>query len=135
MLSQARWILATAIGVAVVVAVWLEPDVRDPSGEPAVPRTLPAENFSANAPSGQTQKSPPGPPSESGRAAPASGAESPSVEWQSRLRAYWHDVDRILAKRSDSKADHEKIRDALRARHFTVEERPTVRALDATRYP
>jgi hypothetical protein len=116
MLSQVRWILATAIGVAIVVAVWLEPDVRDPSGEPAVPRTLPAENLSTNTPSGQTQ-------------------ESPSVEWQSRLRAYWHDVDRILAKRSGSKADHEKIRDALRTRHFTVEERPTVRALDATRYP
>jgi hypothetical protein len=133
MLSRLRWILATAIGVAIVIAVWLEPDVRDPSGEPATPRAVPTRNSTAHAPSEQARRSSPDPASQATSSPPASPADSPSVEWQSRLRAYWSDLDRILARRQGNKADHDAIRDALRARHFTVEERPTVRALDASR--
>jgi hypothetical protein len=133
MLSQLRWIFATAIGVAIVIAVWLEPEVRDPSGEPATPRTAPIGGSSAHAPSGQAPQTSPGLASEPTGSSSVSLGDSPSVEWQDRLRAYWSDVDRILARRQGNKADHDKVRDALRARHFTVEERPTVRALDASR--
>jgi hypothetical protein len=133
MLSQLRWIIATAIGVAIVIAVWLEPDVRDPSGEPATARTAPTGDSSAHALSEQAPRSSPGLASEPTGSSSVSPDDSPSVEWQSRLRAYWAEVDRILARRQSNKADHDKIREALRARHFTVEERPTVRALDASR--
>ena len=129
MLSQLRWVLGVAIGVAVIVAVWLEPDVRDPSGEPAVPRST--QSGLANAPdSGSLLASPASP------ASPASATNetaSSSVEWQNRLREYWADVDRILAQRRGNTKDHDQIREALLARHFNVDERPAVRALDASR--
>ncbi len=128
MLSQLRWILGVAIGVAVIVAVWLEPDVRDPSGEPAVPRS--AQSGLANAPdSGSLLASPASP------ASATNGTASSSVEWQNRLREYWADVDRILAQRRGSTKDHDQIREALLTRHFNVDERPAVRALDASRTP
>ena len=131
MLSQLRWVLGVAIGVAVIVAVWLEPDVRDPSGEPAVPRST--QSGLANAPdSGSLLASPASP------ASPASATNetaSSSVEWQNRLREYWADVDRILAQRRGNTKDHDQIREALLSRHFSVDERPAVRALDASRTP
>ena len=131
MLSQLRWVLGVAIGVAVIVAVWLEPDVRDPSGEPAVPRST--QSGLANAPdSGSLLASPASP------ASPASATNetaSSSVEWQNRLREYWADVDRILAQRRGNTKDHDQIREALLTRHFNVDERPAVRALDASRTP
>ena len=129
MLSQLRWILGVAIGVAVVVAVWLEPDVRDPSGEPAVPRSAPSGLASPpDAGSLLPSRKPPESPA-------ADGTASSSVEWQNRLREYWADVDRILAQRRGNTRDHDEIREALRARHFSVDERPAVRALDASRKP
>jgi lipase chaperone LimK len=57
------------------------------------------------------------------------------VEWQNRLREYWADVDRILAQRRGNTKDHDQIREALLTRHFSVDERPAVRALDASRTP
>ena len=126
MLSQLRWVLGVAIGVAVIVAVWLEPDVRDPSGEPAVPRST--QSGLANAPdSGSLLASPASPASATNETA------SSSVEWQNRLREYWADVDRILAQRRGNTKDHDQIREALLSRHFSVDERPAVRALDASR--
>ena len=73
MLSELRWMLGVAIGLAVVVAVWLEPDVRDPSGEPAQPwPSLVVE-------------------------APEPGAsDSESVRWQQRIAAYWAELDLSL---------------------------------------
>jgi hypothetical protein len=135
MLSQLRWILGVAIGVAVIVAVWLEPDVRDPSGEPAVPRST--QSGLANAPdSGSLLPSPASPASaDSPKSSATTGTASSSVEWQNRLRAYWADVDRILAQRRGNTKDHDQIREALLTRHFSVDERPAVRALDATRTP
>jgi hypothetical protein len=135
MLSQLRWILGVAIGVAVIVAVWLEPDVRDPSGEPAVPRST--QSGLANAPdSGSPLPLPASPASaDSPKSSATTGTASSSVEWQNRLRAYWADVDRILAQRRGNTKDHDQIREALLTRHFSVDERPAVRALDATRTP
>ncbi|HIG02320.1 MAG TPA: hypothetical protein EYQ66_13610 [Myxococcales bacterium] len=135
MLSQLRWILGVAIGVAVIVAVWLEPDVRDPSGEPAVPRST--QSGLANAPdSGSLLPLPASPASaDSPKSSATTGTASSSVEWQNRLRAYWADVDRILAQRRGNTKDHDQIREALLTRHFSVDERPAVRALDATRTP
>ena len=132
MLSQLRWILGVAIGVAVIVAVWLEPDVRDPSGEPAVPRST--QSGLANAPdSGSLLPSPAS--ADSPKSSATTGTASSSVEWQNRLRAYWADVDRILAQRRGNTKDHDQIREALLSRHFSVDERPAVRALDASRTP
>ena len=135
MLSQLRWVLGVAIGVAVIVAVWLEPDVRDPSGEPAVPRST--QSGLANAPdSGSLLTSPASPASTASTAnGTANETASSSVEWQNRLREYWADVDRILAQRRGNTKDHDQIREALLARHFNVDERPAVRALDASRTP
>lgn len=135
MLSQLRWILGVAIGVAVIVAVWLEPDVRDPSGEPAVPRST--QSGLANAPdSGSLLPLPASPASaDSPKSSATTGTASSSVEWQNRLRAYWADVDRILAQRRGNTKDHDQIREALLTRHFSVDERPAVRALDASRTP
>jgi len=141
MLSQLRWVLGVAIGVAVIVAVWLEPDVRDPSGEPAVPRSAPS-GLASPPDSGSLLPLPASPTSPTSPASPASlkslaanGTASSSVEWQNRLRAYWADVDRILAQRRGSTKDHDQIREALLTRHFNVDERPAVRALDASRTP
>ena len=135
MLSQLRWILGVAIGVAVIVAVWLEPDVRDPSGEPAVPRS--AQTGLATPPdSGSLRPLPASPTSPASlKSLAANGTASSSVEWQNRLRAYWADVDRILAQRRGNTKDHDQIRKALITRHFNVDERPAVRALDASRTP
>jgi hypothetical protein len=135
MLSQLRWILGVAIGVAVIVAVWLEPDVRDPSGEPAVPRSAPS-GLASPPDSGSLLPLPASPASPASlKSLAANGTASSSVEWQNRLRAYWADVDRILAQRRGSTKDHDQIREALLTRHFNVDERPAVRALDASRTP
>ncbi len=135
MLSQLRWILGVAIGVAVIVAVWLEPDVRDPSGEPAVPRST--QSGLANAPDSDSLLPLPASPTsaDSPKSSASNGTASSSVEWQNRLRAYWADVDRILAQRRGNTKDHDQIREALLTRHFSVDERPAVRALDASRTP
>jgi len=129
MLSQLRWVLGVAIGVAVIVAVWLEPDVRDPSGEPAVPRST--QSGLANAPDSGSLL----PSTASTANGTANETASSSVEWQNRLREYWADVDRILAQRRGNTKDHDQIREALLSRHFSVDERPAVRALDASRTP
>jgi len=134
MLSQLRWVLGVAIGVAVIVAVWLEPDVRDPSGEPAVPRST--QSGLANAPdSGSLLPSAANGSANGSANETANETASSSVEWQNRLREYWADVDRILAQRRGNTKDHDQIREALLSRHFSVDERPAVRALDASRTP
>lgn len=115
MLSQIRWMLGMAIGVAIIVAVWLEPEVRDLSGEPAVPRqTLP--------------RAQPGP-------GVAATNPSSSVRWQQRLKAYWTELEAALTDPGNAGADPVELQEGLRARHFSVEERPLVRALDANREP
>jgi len=105
--------LGVAIGVAIIVAVWLEPDVRDLSGEPARPRPPIARDAVAGS--------------------PETRALSPSVRWQQRLEAYWAELDAALADSRNGEADRRAIQETLRAEHFELEERPTVRALDATR--
>ena len=102
--------LGVAIGLAVVVAVWLEPDVRDPSGEPARPR--PSRVVETTEPS-------------------ASGSEA--VRWQQRIATYWAELDRGLADSALGPEARAEFQETLRARHFNVEERPLVRALDAGR--
>jgi hypothetical protein len=119
-LSQARWMLGVAIGVAVIVAVWLEPDVRDPSGEPARPRP------ERVAPSGR-----PSLPTAEARA-PAS-PDSASVRWQRRLAAYWAELDAGMDDPALRAEDRAAFQETLRARHFDAQERPVVRALDAGR--
>ncbi|MDE0885179.1 MAG: hypothetical protein OSB70_06565 [Myxococcota bacterium] len=108
MLSQLRWILGMAIGVVIMAAVWREPYVRDPSGEPARPRPAIARSAEPAAP-------------------------SPSVRWQLRLEAYWAELDASLADPLNAGADHRVIQEILRAQHFELDERPTVRVLDASR--
>ena len=102
--------LGVAIGLAVVVAVWLEPDVRDPSGEPA--RPWPTRVVEVAEPS-------------------ASGSEA--VRWQQRIATYWAELDRGLADSALGPEARAEFQETLRARHFNVEERPLVRALDAGR--
>jgi len=120
MLSQLRWIMGVAIGVAIIVAVWLEPDVRDPSGEPAEPRA-------------RMQRVSPAVPPPSSTGAEAADSASPSVRWQRRLAAYWADLDGLRDAPGAVPEDTQKQREALLAEHFSVEERPLVRALDASR--
>jgi len=110
MLSEIRWMLGVAIGLAVVVAVWLEPDVRDPSGEPARPR--PSRVVATSAPE---------------------ASDSEAVRWQQRIAAYWAELDRGLADSALGPEARAEFQEALRARLFNVEERPLVRALDAGR--
>lgn len=120
MLSQLRWIMGVAIGVAIIVAVWLEPDVRDPSGEPAEPRSR-VQQVTSPA------------PASSPAAREAADPVSPSVRWQRRLAAYWADLDGLRDAPGALPEDAQEQREALLAEHFSVEERPLVRALDASR--
>jgi hypothetical protein len=124
MLSQIRWMMGVAIGVAIIVAVWLEPDVRDPSGEPARPR--PQAGMTGN-PVANPSASGPAAIGDSGRAA------SPSVRWQVRIATYWAELDALLADPKLAGSEREAAREALLARHFEVGERGQVRALDAGR--
>lgn len=115
MLSQIRWMMGVAIGIAIIVAVWLEPDVRDPSGEPARPRP----RFESGTTQGTTD----------GRGEPRSA----SVRWQARIAVYWAELDVLLADPNLAGREREVAREALLARHFEVAERGHVRALDAGR--
>ncbi len=43
LLSQLRWLGALAIGVAVMIAMYLDPEVEAPGGQPAPPASAPAQ--------------------------------------------------------------------------------------------
>ena len=123
MLSQVRWMMSVAIGIAVVVAVWLEPDVRDPAGEPARPR--PGAEARARRSAGDLTPVP--------GAGGAGQTRSASAQWQARIAAYWAELDALLADPSLAGREREAAREALLAQHFEVAERGQVRALDAGR--
>ncbi|MCS5637427.1 MAG: lipase chaperone [Myxococcota bacterium] len=122
MLSQLRWMMGVAIGVAIMVAVWLEPKVRDPSGEPARPRPRPEAGMTEN-PSARAQ----GAMGDPGR------GPSAAVRWQARIAAYWAELDALLADPKLARSEREAAREALLARHFEIGERGHVRALAAGR--
>jgi hypothetical protein len=117
MLSELRWMIFVVLGIGVMVAVWLEPNARDPSGEAAVPRIR--ASAESTPPAGK----------------PAIPAEDASPEtrapWQERFQAYRSARAELLESGNLPEEAKSGEIEKLRSQYFDSLEIPGVRILDA----
>ncbi len=109
LLSQLRWLMALAIGVIIMMAVWFEPDDPAPGVQPRPPAPL------------SSPPAPPGPP--------------PLVtDWPERLNAYRGARASLIANTPEG-AVREAALASLRQQYFRPEEIERVEALDREARP